>query len=108
MAATNGSYNWINALPDLTRLWKTDKDKELVLVGINTSNFRSNYRQAILATLTPGITSPIAQDNESMTWNVWRNQCWPARYIVEQRGNLVLNYAGEDHMTKLSTRSDGS
>jgi len=42
-----------------------------------------------------GIAYPVAQDNDSATWNAWRNQYWPAQYIVDQHGNIVFSHAGE-------------
>ena len=37
----------------------------------------------------------MAQDNDSQTWNAWRNQYWPAQYIVDQSGKVVFQHAGE-------------
>jgi hypothetical protein len=42
-----------------------------------------------------GITYPVAQDNASATWNAWRNQYWPAQYIVDPSGKIVYSHAGE-------------
>jgi hypothetical protein len=39
--------------------------------------------------------SVVAQDNGSQTWNAWRNQYWPAQYIVDQSGKVVFQHAGE-------------
>jgi hypothetical protein len=53
-----------------------------------------------------GITYPVAQDNDSTTWNAWRNQYCPAQYIVDQHGQIVFSHAGEANMTRSSARSD--
>ena len=37
----------------------------------------------------------MAQDNDSKTWNAYRNQYWPAQYIVDQNGKIVFQHAGE-------------
>ncbi|MBA5819463.1 thioredoxin, partial [Escherichia coli] len=37
----------------------------------------------------------VAQDNKSATWNAYRNQYWPAQYIVDQSGRIVYSHAGE-------------
>ena len=42
-----------------------------------------------------GITYPVAQDNDSQTWNAYRNQYWPAQYIVDQNGKIVFQHDGE-------------
>jgi thiol-disulfide isomerase/thioredoxin len=46
-------------------------------------------------TLRHGITYPVAQDNDSKTWNAYSNQYWPAQYIIDQTGKIVFQHAGE-------------
>jgi thiol-disulfide isomerase/thioredoxin len=94
---TYGCYNCVNTLPYVTKLYETYKDKGLVVIGVHTPEFpfeRSAWNvQAALK--RHGITYPVAQDNDSATWNAWRNQYWPAQYIVDQRGAIVFRHAGE-------------
>jgi len=40
-------------------------------------------------------SGPVAQDNEYATWNAYRNQYWPAQYILDQSGKIVFEHAGE-------------
>lgn len=94
---TYGCYNCVNTLPYVTKLYETCKDKGLVVVGVHTPEFpfersASNVQAALKR---HGITYPVAQDNDSVTWNAWRNQYWPAQYIVDQHGNVVFSHAGE-------------
>jgi thiol-disulfide isomerase/thioredoxin len=94
---TYGCYNCVNTLPYVTKLYETYKDKGLVVVGVYTPEFpfersASNVQAALKR---HGITYPVAQDNDSVTWNAWRNQYWPAQYIVDQHGNVVFSHAGE-------------
>ena len=94
---TYGCYNCVNTLPYVTKLYETYKDKGLVVVGVHTPEFPFE-RSAVnvqAALKRHGITYPVAQDNDSATWNAWRNQYWPAQYIVDQRGNIVFSHAGE-------------
>jgi len=42
-----------------------------------------------------GITYPVAQDNDSQTWNAYGNRYWPAQYIVDQSGKIVYQHDGE-------------
>jgi thiol-disulfide isomerase/thioredoxin len=94
---TYGCYNCVNTLPYVTRLYETYKDKGLVVVGVHTPEFpfERSAGNVQAALKRHGITYPVAQDNESATWNAWRNQYWPAQYIVDQRGNVVFSHAGE-------------
>ncbi len=42
-----------------------------------------------------GILYPVAQDNNSLTWNAYHNEYWPAQYIIDQNGKIVFQHAGE-------------
>jgi thiol-disulfide isomerase/thioredoxin len=94
---TYGCYNCVNTLPYVTKLYETYKDKGFVVVGIHTPEFpfERSAGNVHAALKRHGINYPVAQDNESATWNAWRNQYWPAQYIVDQRGNVVFSHAGE-------------
>ena len=94
---TYGCYNCVNTLPYVTKLYETYKDKGLVVVGIHTPEFpfERSAGNVQAALKRHGITYPVAQDNDSATWNAWRNQYWPAQYIVDQHGNIVFSHAGE-------------
>jgi thiol-disulfide isomerase/thioredoxin len=94
---TYGCVNCVNTLPHVTALYEKYKDRGLVVVGVHTPEFpfersASNVQAAMKR---HGITYPVAQDNDSQTWNVWRNQYWPAQYIVDQSGKIVFQHAGE-------------
>jgi thiol-disulfide isomerase/thioredoxin len=94
---TYGCYNCVNTLPYVTKLYETYKDKGLVVVGIHTPEFPFERSPANVqaALKRHGINYPVGQDNESATWDAWRNQYWPAQYIVDQNGNVVFSHAGE-------------
>ena len=67
------------------------------MVGVHTPEFPfersvSNVQAALKR---HGITYPVAQDNESKTWNAYRNQYWPAQYIIDQTGKIVFQHEGE-------------
>jgi len=94
---TYGCYNCVNTLPHVTKLHAKYKDKGLVIVGVHTPEFAfekslSNVQAALKR---HGIAYPVAQDNDSATWNAYRNQYWPAQYIVDQTGRIVYSHAGE-------------
>ena len=94
---TYGCVNCVNTLPHVTALYEKYKDRGLVVVGVHTPEFpfersASNVQAAMKR---HGITYPVAQDNDSQTWNAYRNQYWPAQYIVDQSGKIVFQHAGE-------------
>ena len=94
---TYGCVNCVNTLPHVTDLYAKYKDKGLVVVGVHTPEFpfersASNVQAALKR---HGITYPVAQDNDSKTWNAYSNQYWPAQYIIDQTGKIVFQHAGE-------------
>lgn len=94
---TYGCVNCVNTLPHVTDLYAKYKDKGLVVVGVHTPEFpfersASNVQAALKR---HGITYPVAQDNESKTWNAYHNQYWPAQYIIDQTGKIVFQHEGE-------------
>jgi thiol-disulfide isomerase/thioredoxin len=94
---TYGCYNCVNTLPHVTKLHAKYKDKGLVIVGVHTPEFpfeksTSNVQAALKR---HGIQYPVAQDNDSATWEAYRNRYWPAQYIVDQTGKIVYFHAGE-------------
>jgi thiol-disulfide isomerase/thioredoxin len=94
---TYGCVNCVNTLPHVTALYAKYKDRGLVVVGVHTPEFpfeksASNVQAALKR---HGILYPVAQDNESQTWNAYGNQYWPAQYIVDQSGKIVYQHDGE-------------
>jgi thiol-disulfide isomerase/thioredoxin len=94
---TYGCVNCVNTLPHVAELYAKYKDRGLVVVGVHTPEFpfersASNVQAALKR---HGIVYPVAQDNDSQTWNAYRNQYWPAQYIVDQTGKIVFQHDGE-------------
>ena len=94
---TYGCVNCVNTLPHVTELYAKYRDKGLVVVGVHTPEFpfersASNVQAALKR---HGILYPVAQDNNSQTWNAYGNQYWPAQYIIDQNGKIVFQHAGE-------------
>jgi thiol-disulfide isomerase/thioredoxin len=94
---TYGCVNCINTLPHVTALFEKYRNRGLVVIGVHTPEFpfersSSNVQAALKR---HGIAYPVAQDNDSQTWNAYRNQYWPAQYIIDQNGKIVFQHAGE-------------
>ena len=94
---TYGCVNCVNTLPHVTALYNKYRDRGLVVVGVHTPEFpfERSAGNVQAALKRHGITYPVAQDNNSKTWNAYRNQYWPAQYIVDQTGRIVFQHAGE-------------
>jgi thiol-disulfide isomerase/thioredoxin len=94
---TYGCVNCVNTLPHVTELYAKYKDRGFVVVGIHTPEFpfERSASNVLTALKRHGITYPVAQDNDSQTWNAYRNRYWPAQYIVDQKGKIVFQHDGE-------------
>jgi thiol-disulfide isomerase/thioredoxin len=94
---TYGCVNCVNTLPHVTELYAKYRDRGLVVVGVHTPEFpfERSPGNVQAALKRHGITYPVAQDNDSQTWNAYRNQYWPAQYIIDQSGRIVFQHAGE-------------
>jgi len=89
--------NCIRTLPYVTSWYQKYKDQGLVVVGVHTPEFpfeRStpNVEKALQRF---GITYPVAQDNRYATWDAYRNQYWPAAYLIDKQGRIVYRHFGE-------------
>ncbi len=94
---TYGCVNCVNTLPYVTQLYAKYRDRGLVVVGVHTPEFPFERSAANVqaALKRHGITYPVAQDNESQTWNAYGNHYWPSQYIVDQSGKIVFHHDGE-------------
>jgi len=105
---TYGCYNCVNTLPYVTKLYDTYKDKGLVVVGIHTPEFpfERSAGNVQAALKRHGITYPVAQDNDSATWNAWRNQYWPANTLLTSTATSSSATLAKANTTKSSAPSD--
>ncbi len=94
---TYSCINCLRTLPYVTRWYDTYRDRGLVVVGVHTPEFgfervAANVQRAIGRF---GIRYPMAQDNAMATWRAYSNQYWPAEYLVDRNGHVVLKHFGE-------------
>ncbi|MEU4396789.1 cytochrome c biogenesis protein CcdA [Kribbella sp. NPDC023855] len=94
------AYSCINcqrATPHLLAWDKAYKSHGLQIVGIHAPEFAfeksaGNVQSAIS---TEDITYPVGQDNNLATWTAYRNQYWPAKYLVDAEGTVRSIKFGE-------------
>ena len=82
--------NCLRTLPALRAWYQRYADDGLEIVGVHTPEFafereRDNVERAVRAN---GLRYPIAQDNSYATWRAWGNQYWPAKYLIDARGQV--------------------
>jgi thiol-disulfide isomerase/thioredoxin len=96
---TYSCINCLRTLPHLKSWWAKYQDKGLVIVGVHSPEFDFEKKTANVeaAVKKYGIGWPVAQDNAMATWNAWNNRYWPAEYLIDQHGNVVMHHFGEGH-----------
>ncbi len=94
---TYSCINCVRTLPYITSWDRKYRGKGLVIVGVHAPEFAfekkvDNVKQAIAQ---HHIQYPVALDNRLDTWTNFRNQYWPAHYLIDQQGRVVYTHFGE-------------
>jgi cytochrome c biogenesis protein CcdA/thiol-disulfide isomerase/thioredoxin len=98
---TYSCINCIRSLPYLNAWNAKYAGKGLEIIGVHTPEFpfehsASNVAEAIRQN---GIRYPVVQDNNYSTWNAYKNEYWPAEYLIDAQGRIRLADFGEGDYT---------
>jgi thiol-disulfide isomerase/thioredoxin len=99
------TYSCINSLRELPYMksWAAKyKDAGLVVIGVHSPEFgfekdSANVRNAVLDLKVP---YPVAIDSGHYIWNAFRNQYWPADYVIDAKGRIRYHHFGEGDYDK--------
>ena len=88
--------NWLRTLP-YRRAWARKYHPGLVLIGVHTPEFpfEKNLDNVRRAVGQMGIDHPVVIDNDYAIWRAFRNQYWPALYLIDARGRVREHHFGE-------------
>ena len=94
------TYSCINCQrtqPYLNKWYDKYKDDGFVIIGAHAPEFAfekvpANVRQAVNEA---NIKYPVALDNDFATWNAYKNQFWPAKYLIDKDGQVRYTHFGE-------------
>ena len=104
------TYTCINCLRTLPHLKAWDsryRAAGLSIVGVHTPEFafeRRGQRRATRSRRTACATRS-ALDNDYGIWNAWQNQYWPAKYLIDARGQVRYGTSARATTTRPSARS---
>ena len=94
------TFSCINSLRPLPylRAW-SDKyqAKGLVVIGVQSPEFAFEQRLDSIrdAVGVHALHFPIAIDNGHRVWNAFRNEYWPAIYLIDAQGHIRYHHFGE-------------
>jgi cytochrome c biogenesis protein CcdA/thiol-disulfide isomerase/thioredoxin len=94
---TYSCINCLRTLPYLKAWNEKYRDQGLVIIGVHTPEFafekeQHNVEQAIQDL---GVTYPVAMDNQYTIWNAFKNDAWPAHYLIDAQGMIRQQHFGE-------------
>lgn len=103
---TRDCSNCLHTLPHVKRWHEAYKDQGLVVIGVHTPEFSSEYETVnVQATLEQlDIRFPVAQDNQYATWNAYGNRFWPTSYLIDRRGAIVYTHFGEGRYDEMENK----
>ena len=94
---TYSCINCLRTLPHVKAWDRAYRDAGLVIVGVHSPEFAfervaSNVEAAVHKL---GVEYPVALDNGFETWNAYKNQYWPAKYLIDRSGRVRYTHFGE-------------
>lgn len=89
--------NCIRTLPYLKEWHSRYADKGLTIIGIHSPEFAfAKSRENVAAAIAKfGLRYPTINDADMANWEAWSNAYWPRKYLVDTKGRVVYDHAGE-------------
>ena len=89
--------NCLRTLPYLKAWHERYSDKGLAVVGVHAPEYEFGRSREVVAEAVraEGIPYRVLLDAEYETWQRFANKFWPAEYLVDARGYLRYEHAGE-------------
>lgn len=94
---TYSCINCIRTLPYLKAWYAQYHHQGFEIIGVHSPEFQfehdlENVKNAVSKF---AIQYPVALDNHFTTWRNFKNQYWPAQYLINQNGEVVYEHFGE-------------
>jgi cytochrome c biogenesis protein CcdA/thiol-disulfide isomerase/thioredoxin len=85
------AYSCINcqrSIPHVVGWYNAYHEKGFDVIGVHTPEYAFEHDKGNVATAAADlrITYPVALDNDYATWTNYRNQYWPAHYLIDANG----------------------
>ena len=89
--------NWLRTLPYLRDWSQAYGNTGLVVIGVHTPEFDFEHRLANVrrAVKDLKVEYPVAVDSDAAIWRAFRNQYWPALYLLDRKGQVRHHQFGE-------------
>lgn len=94
--------NWMRTAPYVRTWAEKYKDAGLVVIGVHSPEFafEQDPERVRRFTAAMDLRFPVAIDSQHAIWRAFRNQYWPALYIVDAQGKIRHRQFGETDYDK--------
>lgn len=91
------SANSTRTLPWLNKLWDQYSLKGLMIIGIHAPDYEFDRDPVEVRSeaARQAVRFPIFVDSGKKMWEAYRNDGWPAHYLIDHRGLVVHDQLGE-------------
>lgn len=85
---TQSCSKCIHSISYLNRFYDLYEERWLEIIWIHSPTYAYDQRLDVLenAVKKHGITYPVVQDNDFMTWKAYENRYWPSYYLIDTQG----------------------
>src|SRR5215216_5406267 len=89
--------NWLRSLPYVRAWAEKYKDQGLVVIGVHAPefDFEKNIENVRQAAKDMRVDYPIAIDSDHALWRAFKNEYWPALYLIDAQGRIRHHHFGE-------------
>lgn len=86
----------IRTYPELNRLWAKYNQEGLMIIGVHSPDFDFDRDPIVVRDIiaTHKLRFPIIIDSRREIWRAYRNEGWPAHYLINHRGLIVHDRLG--------------
>jgi cytochrome c biogenesis protein CcdA/thiol-disulfide isomerase/thioredoxin len=100
---TYSCINCLRTLPNNKAWFQKYGSDHFVFIGVHTPEFAFEKETANVqkALKQFDIAYPVALDNNYKTWTAYKNQYWPAQYLIDAKGHIRKADFGEGNYEKM-------
>ena len=87
--------NWLRTLPYVRAWAEKYKDRGLVVIGVHSPEFafEKNVDNVRRAAKDMKVDYPVAIDSDHALWRAFRNEYWPALYLIDAQGRIRYHHS---------------
>ncbi len=102
---TYSCVNCVRTLPHITSWYEKYKDKNFTVIGVHTPefDFEKDPQNVENALNQFQIHYPVVTDNDFQIWNAFKNQYWPAKYLIDAKGQIRRTHFGEGQYDEMES-----